>query len=81
MCVHVLDRPPERAADVRGRPPVADWFHLAALLEGVYVLRGAHLYLSTPLDEHDLAFVRDALARALARLAGLEPALRARAAG
>jgi glutamate-1-semialdehyde 2,1-aminomutase len=68
MCLHFLDRPPRNAADARAGARIGEWFHLAALLEGVYVTRAGHLYLSTQLGDDDLAFVRDALAAALARL-------------
>jgi glutamate-1-semialdehyde 2,1-aminomutase len=71
MCLHFLDRPPQSATDTQVRPRLAEWFHLAALLEGVYVLRGGHIFLSTPLDDDDVAFVCDAFTRALARLGEL----------
>jgi glutamate-1-semialdehyde 2,1-aminomutase len=68
VCLHFRERAPCNAAEARERPAMAEWFHLAALLEGVYVPRGGRLFLSTALGPSDLQFATDALARALVRL-------------
>jgi glutamate-1-semialdehyde 2,1-aminomutase len=71
MCVHFADRAPTNAAEAAPRTQFARWFHIAALLEGVCVIRGGRLNLSTVLTDADMKAVTDALARALTRLVGI----------
>lgn len=40
MCVHFNDRAPRNAAEAVPQTQLARWFHIAALLEGVCVIRG-----------------------------------------
>lgn len=71
MCVHFSAREPVNAAQARPDETFARWFQLAALLEGVAVIKGGRLNLSTVLSDADLDEARAALSRSLARLTEL----------
>jgi glutamate-1-semialdehyde 2,1-aminomutase len=71
MCIHFLDRAPTNSVEAAPQLEIARWFHIAALLEGVAVIKGGRLNLSTVLTEPDLMIGRDALIRSLDRVAAL----------
>jgi glutamate-1-semialdehyde 2,1-aminomutase len=71
MCIHFLDRAPTNSVEAAPQLEMARWFHIAALLEGVAVIKGGRLNLSTVLGEPDLMIGRDALVRSLERVAAL----------
>jgi len=72
MCVHFKASDPRDAAEAIPTSPLAAWWHIAALLEGVYVTRGGRMNLSTVMSEADIREVCAALTRALERLASIQ---------
>jgi glutamate-1-semialdehyde 2,1-aminomutase len=68
LCLHFLEHVPRDARQATPYTEHARWIHIAALLEGVFVIRGGRLNLSTALTEQDLSRVEEALVRAIGRL-------------
>jgi glutamate-1-semialdehyde 2,1-aminomutase len=68
MCMHFLEQAPRNAQEAMPSAGISQWVHIAALCEGVFLIRGGRLNLSTALTERDLDRAGDALVRALGRL-------------
>lgn len=71
LCVHFMEHSPTNASQASPQSELATWFHIAALIEGVYVIRGGRLNLSTALTDADLMSIKKGLTSTLERLAGL----------
>ena len=71
MCVHFMDRAPRNASEAAPQTELAEWFQLAALLEGVCVIHNGRLNMSTVLTDTDLMSAKESLALSLERIADL----------
>jgi glutamate-1-semialdehyde 2,1-aminomutase len=71
LCVHFMERAPANASEALPHTELAKWFHIAALLEGICVIRGGRLNLTTVLTDEDLASISRSLSGAFERLARL----------
>jgi glutamate-1-semialdehyde 2,1-aminomutase len=72
LCVHFRDTVPVDGADARPQSALARWWHLVALLEGVYVVRGGRMNLSSRMTEGDILSTADALGRCFGTLYDLQ---------
>ena len=72
MCMHFRTERPTNASEAEPHPHYGRWIHLAALLEGVAVIKGGRLNLSTAVSAHDLSTASGALRRSLSRLVELD---------
>jgi len=68
MCLHFTETAPTDAESVVAAAPLGRWVHLAALLEGVAIIRDGRMNLSTAVSDGDLEHAASALTRALGRV-------------
>lgn len=72
MCLHFREDLPHNAKEAAPVTERARWIHLAAMLEGLFLIRGGRLNLSTVLTDDDLQDAAHGLTRAMGRLAELD---------
>jgi glutamate-1-semialdehyde 2,1-aminomutase len=70
MCLHFREARPRNAEEAESTEMGA-WLHVAAMLEGVSIIPGGRMNLSTVLTDDDLDVATQALSRAMERVAGV----------
>lgn len=71
MCLHFQDQAPRTAEAAAPTTALARWIHVAALLEGIYMVKGGRFNLSTALTPEDLGLVGDRLVQTMRRVSAL----------